>query len=67
MRRAITRRRMLGRLARTSAGLGVLAAVPVLASGRRRVERIGLAGTSVRIRVRPLGIAAIGEGRGLAG
>ena len=67
MRRGITRRRMLGRLARTSAGLGVLAAVPILASGRRRVERIGLVGTAVRIRVRPLRLGAIGEGRSLAG
>lgn len=67
MRRSITRRRMLGRLARASAGLGALAAVPVLASGRRRVERIGLAGAAARIRVRPLVIGAIGEGRGLAG
>ncbi|MBW2262757.1 MAG: hypothetical protein JRG91_12350 [Deltaproteobacteria bacterium] len=67
MRRGITRRRMLGRLARTSAGLVALAVVPVLASGRRRVERIGLAGTTVRIRVRPLRLDAIGEGRSLAG
>lgn len=67
MRRGITRRRMLGRLARTSAGLGALAAVPVLASARRRIERIGIAGSSVRIRVRPLRIADIDEGRSLAG
>jgi hypothetical protein len=58
---------MLARLARTSAGLGTLAAVPVLASARRRIERIGIAGTPVRIRVRPLRIADIGEGRSLAG
>lgn len=67
MRRGITRRRMLGRLARTGAGLGALAAVPVLAAGRGRVAKIGLAGTAVRIRLRPLRLGAIGEGRGLAG
>lgn len=67
MRRRITRRRMLGRLARGSAGLGALAAVPVLAARRRRLERIGLAGTPVRISVRPLRLDDIGEGRRLAG
>jgi hypothetical protein len=58
---------MLGRLARSCAGLGTLAAVPVLASARRRIEKIGIAGTSVRLRIRPLRIADIGEGRSLAG
>jgi hypothetical protein len=44
-----------------------MAAVPLLASARRRVARIGLCRGAMRIRVRPLRIEAISEGRSLAG
>jgi hypothetical protein len=63
MKRAITRRRMLGRALKGAAGLGLLAAVPIIASRRKRIR---IKGTGIRIRVRPLG-ADFGEGTHLAG
>lgn len=56
---------MLRRLARTGACMGVAASLPAVLSWRKRLERIRISTTSVRIRIKPL--AAIGEGRHLAG
>lgn len=54
---------MLGRALKGAAGLGLLAAVPIIAKRRKRIR---IKGTVTRIRVRPLG-ADIGEGTHLAG
>jgi hypothetical protein len=65
MTRSLSRRRLLGSLVRTGAAMGVMASLPAVLSWRRRFGRIRLAGTGVRMRIRPLG--RIEEGRGLAG
>jgi hypothetical protein len=66
MKRTITRRRMLARLARGGAGLGMVAAIPIIAAFRRRAA-VRLGGTRIRVVTRPLRISDIGEGRHLAG